>query len=655
MLALNTPPTAETLLCVLAIVILVGPFLAAKLHLPATIGYVLGGAIVGPLGLGWLAEGEMDALGDIGLLYLMFMAGLELDLVLFARFRGAAIRFGIFTFLAPFLLGVAAGVALDYSRASSILLGSIFASYTLVALPEVKAAGLMGNRAAAIGVSATALTDTLALVILAVITSGAADEPSGSPIISLSVGLVVLAVYCFVVLPRLGRWIFTTIAIERTSRFVFLLLAFSSAGLIADSFGIEGLVGAFLAGLGVNRLVPASGPLMERVEFMGSALFIPAFLVFVGTQLDLEALASVDTLRLSAIFIGALVLGKIIAALITGRLEGFTRMETWLLASLSIGQAAATLAATLVGASVGLFDDDVVNAVLVTVLVTILISSIGTARAAARIEPERSVQKPLGSRVLIGVTPAGADASILQLAASLARPTGGEVIPARVIESAADRAAARADIEAAEREVTAAGADVDGVMRVDSSPIDGLLAVVDEVEPTVLVLQATRSTMTSRLFGRVSDEIGRRCPVPLLVGQIDGPSVERLVLVADAATSGSVRVPDVETAASVAALMLASTGGVPVVVVVDRPSRLDGITLPDEHTVWSTADRPDWPAQLLPGDLVIVASALHPDSPVVAAKERSVIVVSAPYRSPPRTAGFRPSAASLLGYGAIER
>ncbi len=159
-LAETTTATTEKVFVVLTVVLIVGPFLIGKLRLPATIGLVLGGAIVGPQTLGWIDRGQMDALGDIGLLYLMFMAGLELDLILFKRYRNAALGFGVITFTCPFVIGIVVGQLLGYSVATSILLGSIWASHTLVSLPEVKQAGLTGDRSVALTVSATALTDT---------------------------------------------------------------------------------------------------------------------------------------------------------------------------------------------------------------------------------------------------------------------------------------------------------------------------------------------------------------------------------------------------------------------------------------------------------------------------------------------------------------
>jgi Kef-type K+ transport system membrane component KefB len=652
-LAETTAVTTEKVFVVLAVVLILGPFLVGKLRLPATIGLVLGGAIVGPQTLGWLDDGQLDPLGDIGLLYLMFMAGLELDLILFKRYRNAALGFGVLTFTLPFIIGIVVGQLLDYSVPTSILLGSIWASHTLVSLPEVKRAGLMGDRAVALTVSATALTDTLALIVLAVVTSGAADDPNGRPMVDLVVGLVVLGLYTLVVLPRIGPWVFRTIATERTTRLVFLIFAFASAGLVADLFGIEGLVGAFLAGLGVNRIVPAGGPLSERVEFLGNALFIPAFLVFVGTQLDLSALGSVSTLTLAATFLAIVLIGKTLAAAVTGRLQRLSIAQVGLMASMSFGQAAATLAAALVGESVGLFNEEILNAVLVTVMISILISSISTALFAARIEPETSGDRPLTRIILVGIAPAVDQSALLRMTAHLAAGVGGRVIPTRVFDRPDARHLASTELEAAEHAVTGEGGDVEGVLRIDSSIIEGTLNVVDEENASLLVLpwQSTHS-ISERVFGDAVEEIGRRSAVPVVLGRVHRATFQRIVLIAPG-LNRSQRL-DIEVGAQVMTQLAAHDDGVEMVVVTHPGLRVENLTLPEQFR--SVAIN-EWHETLRPDDLLITTSQHVRDAELWAdtVDGPSMLVVAAPYRL--RLTAASPSATSTtpLGFGAMRR
>ncbi len=652
-LAETTTATTEKVFVVLTVVLIVGPFLIGKLRLPATIGLVLGGAIVGPQTLGWIERGQMDALGDIGLLYLMFMAGLELDLILFKRYRNAALGFGVITFTCPFVIGIVVGQLLGYSVATSILLGSIWASHTLVSLPEVKQAGLTGDRSVALTVSATALTDTLALIVLAVVTSGAVDDPNGRPMLDLTIGLVVLGIYTLVVLPRIGPWVFRTIATERTTRLVFLIFAFSSAGLIADHFGIEGLVGAFLAGLGVNRIVPAGGPLAERVEFLGNALFVPAFLVFVGTQLDLSALGSASTLTLAATFLAIVVVGKTLAAVIMGRLQHLSFAQVGLMASMTYGQAAATLAAALVGSSVGLFDDGIFNAVLVTVMITILISSIGTTLFARRIEPETSLDRPLTKTVLVGVAPATDQEPLMRIAAHLAAGVAGRVIPTRIFDHPDDRELARTELEAAEHAVTTEGGDVEGILRIDSSIVDGTLNVIDDEDASLLVLPwHPEHRIAHRVFGDLVDEIGRRSPVPIVLGRAHQSTFARVVLLAPG-LNRTERL-DIEIGAQVMSQLAIQDDEAEMIVVTEPGLRIEKLTLPVSYR---SVALPDWQETLGPDDLLITTSQHihHAQRWADAEAMPSMLVVAAPFRLRLSGGSAGTTSVSPLGFGAIRR
>lgn len=533
-LADSTTFAAEQSLLAIAVVILLGPFLAQKLRLPGIVGLVLGGTLIGPEGIGWMAPGQLDGLGDIGLLYLMFMAGLELDLALLKRYRSAALRFGLLTFIFPFAIGVTGAAVGGLPRTAAILFGSIWASHTLVSLPEVKRAGLSSNRAVAISVSATALTDILALSVLAVVTSGASDEPGGHPMLMLAIGLLALGVYCLWLVPLLGARIFRVVAQDRAVRFVFLLGVFASAAQLAGAFGIEGLVGAFLAGLGANRLVPAGGPLMERTEFVGSSLFIPMFLIYVGTQLDPAALGSPQTLKLAAGYLAIVVVGKTLAAVVSGRIEKLRLAEVGLMTGLTMGQAAATLAATLVGQSIGLFDDQIVNAVLVTVLMVILLSSVTTALFARQIHPEVPTDRALGTTVMLSVPEGGVPDALVSIATRLSLAHAGRLVPLCVISQGAteeERTGADEDLARAVEVATGLGADVEGVVRIDATTAEGLLNASAEHGGSVIVVPWDPVvTRTERLFGRSLEEIGRRSPVPVVAGHVPTEPAARAVL-----------------------------------------------------------------------------------------------------------------------------
>ena len=422
-------PSGEVLeFFVLFAVILIGPIVFNRLGLPGLIGLVLGGFVIGAHGLGLIAAGNhtVPELGHLGLLYLMFVAGLELDLRVLKEYRRAAVAFGLIGFAIPFLGGLAIGFALGWSLPATCLLGALLSSHTLIVYPTLRDAGLSGNPAVASAVGATVLTDTIALVILAIVAG--TQTGSGSPqviVAEIAIGLVVLLVVGLLVLPRavdaaLRQW-----GSDRVARYLVILVALLLMAMIAQVFGIEGIVGAFFAGLALNRLVPNEGPSMERIEFFGAAVFVPVFLVSIGLLLDPGVMFTGHTLGLAALLVTAALGGKAIACWLAGPLLKFKRMETVAMYVLTIPQAAATLAATLIGFEIGLFGTSVVNAVLVLILTSIVVSAVIAQRVVVRRLPAHVGSAALGANVLVVTPSAGPSDAAVRAATLIARPDGG--------------------------------------------------------------------------------------------------------------------------------------------------------------------------------------------------------------------------------------
>jgi Kef-type K+ transport system membrane component KefB len=396
--AVDFPPhSSEWTFFVAALVLLAGPILAERLRLPGIVGIVLGGTLVGPFVLDWVArEGIVESLGALGLLYLMFLAGLELDLDEFQRNRRPALSFGALTFTLPFVLGLLLVLPFGYGLATALLYGSLWASHTLVAYPIVQEHGLTKHRAVGMGAGGTVITDTLALFVLAlVVGSVASDDRPAVIVLRLVLGLVVLALYCVVVLPWVGRWTFARFE-AATPRFLFLLAALTSAALVADRMGLEGIIGAFFAGLALNRLVPSGGELMGSVEFVGGVLLVPFFLLSTGMLLDPAQFTERNVLVIAGASLAIVLVGKAAASYLSGRLAGFDRTEMRLVFGLTVAQAAATLAAVTIGTEVGIFDENLLSATLVVVLVTVIVSGVVT-RAAARALDRSPDSRPLSS------------------------------------------------------------------------------------------------------------------------------------------------------------------------------------------------------------------------------------------------------------------
>jgi Kef-type K+ transport system membrane component KefB len=379
------PESAEWTFFVAAVVLLAGPVVAERFRLPGLVGIILGGMLVGPFVLDWVhREGIVEALGELGLLFLMFIAGLELDLDDFQRNRKPALTFGALTFTLPFVLGLLLVLPFGYGLATAALYGSLWASHTLISYPIVQEHRLTRHRAVGMASGGTVITDTLALFVLAVVVGSVeSDERSAVIVVKLILGLAVLAVYCAFLLPRIGSWSLAHLGQGKVPTFLFLLAALTSAALLADRMGLEGIVGAFFAGLALNRLVTARAEEKESFEFVGAALLVPFFLLSTGMLLDPRQFTESVVLALAGASLAIVLVGKAAASYVSGRLSGFGAPEIKLVFGLTVAQAAATLAAVTIGTEAGIFDENLLSATLVVVLVTVIVSSVVT-RIAAR-------------------------------------------------------------------------------------------------------------------------------------------------------------------------------------------------------------------------------------------------------------------------------
>lgn len=646
---------SELILGVVVVCIIVGPMLANRLRLPAMLGLVIMGTIAGPYVLDIVTDTQLLGLGNIGLLYLMFQAGLELDLRTFLKNRNAALVFGLLTFTLPLVLGWQAGVYVGLSGAAAILMGSIWASHTLVTLPEAKAAGIAANRAVATTAGATVITDTLALMILAVVSATSRGGDAGTVLFGLVLGLCLLVFYSFVVLPFLGRRFFMGAGQTRTNRFAFLLFGLTSAAMVGAAFGIEGLVGAFLAGLGLNALVPNGGELMDRVEFFGAALLVPAFLVYVGTKLDPAAVLQLQTLEIAAAFFVALALGKGLAALIGGRALGYSTVEAGVMFGMSIPQAAATLAATLVGAEIGLFSGVIVNAVVVVVLASLLAGALLTRAFASRVPHPDVDEAVLGRRVVLAVREEAQATPLARIATQIAAPDAGlvEAVAISVGESS-DLAEERRILGVVESAAAAAGADVTGSVRRSDSFVVEVRDVVIEKDASVLLLAWKKERFDDQIFGSELDAVGRQVDVPILAARLVETPPRRVVTLLDVRSRAGARLLDARLALETAG-RIAMGYGVPHAVVISARTPAHALGLGegrDARTVLTVnGDLTPESAGLLPGDLIVMTPARYRSGigakALASVEDVSLVVVAAPGRM--RIGGTTMQSYSILG------
>jgi Kef-type K+ transport system membrane component KefB/nucleotide-binding universal stress UspA family protein len=520
----------------LGLIIILGPLIAERLRLPGLLGLLIGGALVGPNMLSILDDfTAFENTGQLGILYLVFLAGLQMDLETFRRFWRISGGFGLITSVIPFALGTIITLQLGYGLKAAILIGSFWASFTLITYPVLKQFDLTKNRAGAATIGASAITDTISLLVLAMVSGSETGDQSGARLVlMIALGLAVVALWCLVVLPWITHWFFSTLGRGRILRFMLVLVGLTSSAVIADIVGIEPLLGAFLAGLGLNHLVPNESALMERVDFYGNALFIPAFLVSVGLMFDPVVMFNPSTIVLALWLSAALVVGKAAAAWLTGRAFHLSQAESGLLFSVSVAQAAATLAATVIGLELGLYGEEVVNAVMGVIAVSLFITSLSTPKFAARIEKPDEEERRLGEVVLVPTH--GYSSSLpgrLRLAGQIAEANGGLVVPVAVAVPHQDQdlSDARARREEIDETLHALGLAGDSRIRVDRSVSDGIRQAALENDASLVLLgwQGPRP-ITTYFVESVADEVCRLVTCPVAVAAVSEPPSERVVL-----------------------------------------------------------------------------------------------------------------------------
>ncbi len=372
-------------------IILLSPILLKRLNIPGIIGLIISGVIIGPFGLNILEKNSaVDLFSTIGLLYIMFIAGLELDMNDFKSNRNKSLLFGLLTFSFPLAIGFpVCFYFLQYDFNASFLTASMFATHTLVAYPIVSKLGISKNQAVAITVGGTILTDTAVLIILAVIMGNSQGSLNQEFWIRLGVSLAIFSAIMFLIIPRIAKWFFRKLESEKHSHYIFVLSVVFFAAFLAELAGVEPIIGAFVAGLALNKLIPHSSALMNRIEFIGNSLFIPFFLISVGMLVDISVILSgpmalivAGTLSVVALF------GKWFAARITQFIFKYSKAQRQLIFGLSSAHAAATLAVILVGYKAEILDDNILNGTIILILITCIVASFVTEKAAKKIVRE---------------------------------------------------------------------------------------------------------------------------------------------------------------------------------------------------------------------------------------------------------------------------
>lgn len=326
------------------------------------------------------------------------------------------------------------------------------------------------------------------------------------------------------VLPRVGDWFFVRLGRERVQRLLFALVGMAASAGLAVAGGIAGIIGAFLAGIGLNRLVPKNSELMDRIDFVGSSVFVPAFLVSIGLRIDPAAMVDRATILMGVIFLGLVVVGKGLSVLVAARFFGYSSAEKGLIGSLSIGQAASTLAVGQIGLELGLFEQRVVNASILTIVLAALLTSIGTQYFIRKMPAPDAAVGTIGDKVLVDSRQVSSNMrSLVEFAGRVARGDDGVQTPF-VLAPRRDKEQAKRLIAEAEGVALAAGYDTEGQIRLSDSFVNGALELLDESEATMVVLDWTGPRPGFELIlGDQLDGIGAGSPVVAVAAHLVGP------------------------------------------------------------------------------------------------------------------------------------
>ena len=392
------------------IIILCIPLLLNKIKVPHLLGLIIAGAVIGPNGFNVLArDSSVVVTGTTGLLYIMFLAGLEIDMGDFKKNKWKSITFSLYTFAVPFVLGLFGGYyILNFSILTSVLFASLFSSHTLIVYPMVSKLGIAKKLAVNITVGGTMITDVLSLLVLAVVVGMSQGEVGTAFWVKLSLSMLVFSLVVLMVFPIIARWFFKNVE-DKISQYIFVIVMIYLAALLAELAGIEAIIGAFFAGLALNRLIPHTSSLMNRVEFVGNAIFIPFFLISVGMLIDFNAfIQSWETLGVASIMLVASIGGKYAAAILTKKTFSLTDDEGRLIFGMSAASAAATLASVMVGYNIilseneagepiRLLNEHVLNGSILLILISCTVSSFVSMASAQRIADEDKEETVAGA------------------------------------------------------------------------------------------------------------------------------------------------------------------------------------------------------------------------------------------------------------------
>lgn len=519
---------------IIIVIILITPYYSKKIKVPAIFGLIISGLIIGPHGTGLISNNMgVRILSSVGLLYLMFIAGLEINMMSFQQNRHKSMMFGIITFLIPLTLGYFFLKNLfGFPVHSALLLASMFSTHTLLSYPVASRLNITKRESVVITIGGTIITDTAVLLLLTVIVASYQGKLDWFFWTRL---LFLLGLFVFVVLwgvPRLSRWFFKQVQAEDSAQYLFVLSILLASSLLAMIAGIEPIVGAFLSGLALNKVIPHHSALMNRVTFIGNTLFIPFFLIGVGMLIDLKVLFSgPDTLLFAFVIIIVALFSKYLAATLTQFIYDFSRNERNLIFGLSSSHAAATIAVVLVGYNMGILNETTLNATILLILVTCSVSSFITEDAGRKIalsEPLPDIQRDGQDHILVTVTNPETIRTMIDFAIMARKDNSSIVYPLTIVQ----------DDEHVERtlqfnknlvssitgNLAETDIDVRPITRIDINIPTGISRTMKELQVTKLFMGwSGKSNTANYFFGNIVDNLLENCRQMMIITKLSKP------------------------------------------------------------------------------------------------------------------------------------
>lgn len=524
------------ILALTLLIILFAPLILKRIRIPGIIGLIIAGVIIGPNTLHIIEKStSFELFSKTGLLYIMFLAGLEIDMQEYKQNRSKSLVFGAFTFIIPITIGYFVCIYLfHFSMWPALLLASMFSTHTLLSYPIVSNMGIVRNRAVQVSFGGTIITDSAVLILLGVITNVVGGEINSMFWLRLVISLGLLCFSVLYLLPKVSRWFFRNLEGQGSSQYIYVLAMVFISGFFSELAGVEPIIGAFLAGLALNRVIPHNSVLMNRIIFIGNTLFIPFFLISAGMLVDFRVFfTGTSALVFAGILSITALVTKWLAAHATGLIYKYTKYEKRVMFGLSASHAAATLAVIKVGYDIGLFDQNVINGTIILILVSCMVSSFVTERAARKIAmTEKETSKKIidrTERILIPVSNPENIARLIDLALLIKDPKSSEPIyPLSIVEENAEADekinVVKKVIDGVVEQISSGDKKVQVLKKVDLSIVDGVARTAKAYSISdILISWKAQQVNSNLIFGNIADNLLVKTRQSVIISKIIQP------------------------------------------------------------------------------------------------------------------------------------